>query len=57
MPNKKRKRSEFVLTLSDEQHRAFLKLAMKMDKSLEQVVLEAIDQYIETEKQTWKPKP
>ena len=58
MPNKKRKRSEYQFELSSEQLEAFLEIAAKEDRPLEDVILGALDRFIETEKQSCQvPKP
>ena len=50
MNNLKRKRSDYIFELSDEQLEALLKIALKEDRSFKKIVLEAIDQYIKREK-------
>jgi hypothetical protein len=52
MPNNQRERSEYQFQLSDRQLAAFLEIAAKEDRPLEEVILGALDKYIETEKQT-----
>jgi hypothetical protein len=54
MPNQVRKRSEFEIMLSDHQLEAFLKIAAKEDRPIEEVVLEALDKYIERAKESWR---
>ena len=53
MTNPKRKRSDRIFELSSEQLEALLKIAFKQDRPFEDVVLGAIDQYIEREKKTY----
>jgi hypothetical protein len=50
MTNLKRKRSAYVFELSAHQLEELLKIALKQDRPFEDVVLGAIDQYIEHEK-------
>ena len=52
MPNKQRKRSEYQFELSKRQLEAFLEIALKEDRPLEDVILGALDRFIETEKQS-----
>jgi hypothetical protein len=52
MPNNKRKRSEYQFELSRRQLEAFLEIALKEDRPLEEVILGALDRFIETEKQS-----
>ena len=54
MPNKKRKRSDYQFELSSGQLEAFLEIALKEDRPLEEVILGALDKYIESEKQSWQ---
>jgi hypothetical protein len=56
MPNKNRKRSNYVFTLSNELVDAFLELAKNRDEPLEQIILAALDKYIETEKLSCQQK-
>ena len=53
MNNLKRKRSDHIFELSGEQLEALLKIALKEDRPFEEIVLEAIDQYIKREKKTY----
>jgi uncharacterized Fe-S cluster-containing MiaB family protein len=48
--HKIRKRSEYVFEVPEDQISAFLELAQKKDQPLEEVILEALDKYIEKEK-------
>jgi hypothetical protein len=48
--NQLRKRSEFEYILSDQQLEAFLKIAAKQDRPIEEVILGALDEYIAREK-------
>ena len=58
MSNKQRKHSEYEFQLSDSQLEAFLEIAAKEDRPLEEVILGALDKYIQTEKQSCQqPKP
>lgn len=52
MPNTKRKRSDYRLELNEEQFEAFSKIAKTRGQSIEWVVLEALDRFIEIEKQS-----
>jgi hypothetical protein len=52
MPSNKRKRSEYQFELSKRQLEAFLEIALKEDRPLEEVILGALDKYIESEKQS-----
>ena len=52
MSNKVRKRSDYRLELNEEQFESFARIAKKRGQSIEWVVLEALDKYIETEKQS-----
>jgi hypothetical protein len=52
MPSKQRKRSEYQFELSKRQLEAFLEIALKEDRPLEEVILGALDKYIESEKQS-----
>jgi hypothetical protein len=51
MPNKNRKRSDYRLELDAKQFEAFSKIAKTKGQSVEEAVLEALDRFIETEKQ------
>ena len=53
MTNLNRKRSDHIFELSDEQLEELLKIAIKLDRPFEEIVLGAIDQYIEREKKTY----
>jgi predicted transcriptional regulator len=53
MANLKRKRSDHVFELSSEQLEALLKIALKRDRPLEEIVLGAIDQYIKAEEKSY----
>ena len=53
MTNPKRKRSDHIFELSGEQLEALLKIALRQDRPFEEIVLGAIDQYIEAEKKTY----
>ena len=53
MTNLNRKRSDHIFELSSEQVEALLKIALKQDRPFEEIVLGAIDQYIEAEKKTY----
>jgi hypothetical protein len=55
MTNNQRERSEYQFQLSDRQLAAFLEIAAKEDMPLEDVILGALDKYIETEKQSCRP--
>jgi hypothetical protein len=55
MSNKKRKRSEYQFELSTRQLEAFLEIALKQDRPLEEVILGALDRFIETENKHAKP--
>jgi hypothetical protein len=55
MPNKKRKRSDYQFELSSGQLEAFLEIALKEDRPIEDVILGALDRFIETEKQSCQP--
>jgi hypothetical protein len=59
MSSNRRERSDYYeFQLSDRQLEAFLEIAAKKDRPLEEVILGALDKYIETEKQTCQqPKP
>jgi hypothetical protein len=58
MPNKKRKRSNYYLELDAEQLEMFTQLAKTKGQSVEEVVLSALDRFIESEKQLCQqPKP
>jgi len=53
MSNNLRERSDYYeFQLSDSQLAAFLEIAAKEDRPLEEVILGALDKYIETEKQS-----
>jgi hypothetical protein len=53
MSNNQRERSDYYeFQLSDSQLAAFLEIATKEDRPLEEVILGALDKYIETEKQS-----
>jgi hypothetical protein len=49
-----RKRSEFEYMLSDRQIEAFLGIAAKQDRSIEEVILEALDEYIGRQKESYR---
>jgi predicted transcriptional regulator len=49
MPNENNERSEYQFQVSDEQLEALLKLAYEKDQTLEEMIAEALDQYIERE--------
>ena len=53
MTNLKRKSSDYVFKLSIQQLEALTEIALKQDRLFEDVVLGAIDQYIEHEKKTY----
>lgn len=53
MTNLNRKRSDHIFELSGEQLEELLKIAFKQDRPFEEIVLEAIDQYIALEKKTY----
>jgi len=52
MPNLIRKRSEYIYELSSGQLEAFLEIAVKQDRPVEEVVLEALDEYLKREKES-----
>ena len=52
MSNSIRKRSEHIYELSAGQLKAFLEIAVKQDRPLEEVVLGALDEYIKREKES-----
>jgi hypothetical protein len=52
MSNIQRKRSEYEFQLSNRQLEAFLEIAAKEDRPLEEVILGALDKYIEYEKES-----
>ena len=49
-----RKRSKYVYEIPAHQISAFLELAHKTDKPIEELILEALDKYIETEVREWQ---
>ena len=55
MPGNQRKRSEYQFELSRQQLEAFLKIALKEDRPLEDVILGALDKYIKKEKESCQP--
>jgi hypothetical protein len=57
MPNIERKRSEFVYNLSNQQMEALVEIAFCADRPLLEVVMEAIDRYIEQEKNSCLKTP
>jgi hypothetical protein len=56
MTNEYRERSDYVFELSHPQIEALLAIAMKEDRPFEEIVLGAIDRYIEAEKKSWPQK-
>jgi predicted transcriptional regulator len=46
MPNENNERSEYEFQIQDEQLEALLKLAYEKDQTLEEIIAEALDQYI-----------
>jgi hypothetical protein len=52
MPNIPRKSSNYLFDLSDQQLDALVKIALQQDRPFEEVVLEAIDRYLEQEKKS-----
>ena len=50
MSNELRKRSEFEYILSDRQLEAFLEIAARQDRPIEEVILGVLDEYIAREK-------
>jgi hypothetical protein len=52
MSNSERKRSDYEFHLSKQQLEAFLKIAAKEDRSFKELIDEAIDRYIQREKET-----
>ncbi len=57
MPNIERQRSEYVYTLSPQQMAQLTEIAFRRDQPLLFVVMEAIDQYIEREKNSCQKTP
>ena len=49
MPNENNERSEYEFQIEDEQLEALLKLAYQKDKTIEAMIAEALNQYIEKE--------
>ena len=49
MPNENNERNEYEFQIEDEQLEALLKLAYQKDQTLETMIAEALDQYIERE--------
>jgi hypothetical protein len=47
--NSSRKRSEYVCNISGDHLEALIEIASRKDEGIEQVILEALDQYIENE--------
>lgn len=54
MPNQIRKRSNYLLALTEDQFERCLKLSKERQQSVEDLVLEAIDEFIERQKQCRK---
>ena len=52
MNNQERKCSEYVYNLSLAQMRGLVEIAVRTDRPVLEVVMEAVDQYIEREKKT-----
>lgn len=57
MPNTNRKRVNYVFDVAQDQIEALLDLTLKRDRSLEELVTEALDQYLEREKKQWQKEP
>lgn len=49
MSNINRERSDYLYELTAEQKKRLLEIALKKDRSLEEMIIEAIDRYIEHE--------
>jgi hypothetical protein len=56
MSNTKKERSEFIYNLSAGQMKALLEIARTQDRPFLEVVMEAVDQYIEREKTSCQHK-
>jgi predicted transcriptional regulator len=56
MPNENNERSEYEFQVQDEQLEALLKLAYEKDQTLEEMIAEALDQYIEREENNGRGK-
>ena len=52
MPNTQRERSEYVYNLSREQMEQLVEIALRQDRPVLDVIMEAVDQYIEREKKS-----
>jgi hypothetical protein len=57
MDNQKRERSEFVYNLSQNQMEALTELAFTRDRPVLELLMEAIDQFIEQEKNECQKTP
>lgn len=55
MPNQDRKRSDYVITLSEEQAQRLAEIAEARGQTADQVLLDALDRFIQTEKQSQLP--
>jgi hypothetical protein len=57
MDNQKRERSEFVYNLSQSQMEALTELAFTRDRPVLELLMEAIDEFIEQEKNECQKTP
>jgi hypothetical protein len=51
VPNQPRKRSDYLLALTEEQFERFEEIANSRQQSVEQVLLDALDEFIQHEKE------